>query len=403
MSHPTQPPAPLSVMAILVLALLSAVAPLATDMYLPAFPSIATELASNAAAIQMTLTSFLLGLAVGQLVIGPVSDRFGRRKPLLLGTALAIISGFLCAIAPNVETLVGLRALQGFGGAAGVVLARAIIADRTTDAIGAARLFQIMMVIGGLAPVLAPVIGTAIVHLAGWRVVFATIAALSVLALVGALAALPETLPQDRRSSNSPAHQARDILGIIANRPYLGHTLTVSFASMVLFAYISASPFVFQGILGLSPFSYSLAFGGNAIGLSLVSTVSARLVATMGPNRLVRLGLITMAVGVAATLALVLAHMGAPLLLPAIFLSIGSLGLILGNASALAIEQAARNAGTASALIGTLQFLFGAIAAPLVGIAGKESAVPMAVVMLVATALAAASFAFASRHQSRKA
>lgn len=206
---------PLTLPAILVLALLSAVAPLATDMYLPGFPALAEDLATSAAAVQMTLTSFLVGLALGQLIIGPLSDRFGRRRPLLLGTGLAIVSGLACALVPNVGALVALRFLQGLGGAAGVVLARAIVSDRTEDATASARLFQVMMMIGGLAPVLAPIVGTGIVALAGWRAIFAVIALLSALSFLGALRQLDESLPPEARGEGGLGTLARGIGAVL--------------------------------------------------------------------------------------------------------------------------------------------------------------------------------------------
>lgn len=391
----TMPRLPL--IAILVLALLSAVAPLATDMYLPGFPVIAEELGASAAAIQMTLTSFLVGMAVGQLVIGPLSDRYGRRLPLLAGTAVAIVAGFLCAAAPGVGWLVALRFLQGLGGAAGVVLARAIISDRSPNTTAAAQLFQIMMMIGGLAPVLAPILGTGIVALAGWRAVFGVIAALSVIAFLGTLRHLGETLPPAARSEGGIGALGRNIAGVVGNRAYLGYTFTVSFAFMVLFAYISASPFVFQGILGLSPVAFSIAFGLNAVGIAAVSAATARLVGRLGPERLAVIGLALMMGGTVLTLATVLAGAGPALMLPAIFVTVASLGVIMGNASALAIGQVPQAAGTASALLGALQFCLGAVASPLVGLAGKDSALPMALVMLGAAVAAIVSFAVARR------
>lgn len=388
--------------AVLVLALLSAVAPLATDMYLPGFPLMAGELQTSAASVQMTLTSFLLGLALGQLLVGPLSDRFGRLQPLLLGTALAIISGALCAITSDIGTLIVLRALQGLGGGAGIVLARAIISDRTSDANESAKLFQLIMVIGGLAPILAPIAGTCIVELAGWRAVFATIAVLSALALAGTICFLPESLPHEKRSQGGVAALGRAATDLMRNRAYLAHSLSVGFAFMVIFAYIAASPFVFQEILGLSSLEYSIAFGVNALGIAIVSLGSARLVGRISPQRQTLAGLLLMLCGAAATLACVLANAGATLLLPAIFITVIALGLILGNASALALDQARDNAGTASAIIGALQFCLGAIASPIVGLAGGHSAMPMAILMLVAAVLAlyCHTIARSSNHQA---
>lgn len=387
----------LPTIAILVLALLSAVAPLATDMYLPGFPVMADHLSTSAAGIQMTLTAFLVGLAVGQLLIGPLSDRFGRRRPLILGTALAILSSVLCALAPDAHSLVALRVLQGLGGAAGVVLARAVIADRTTDAAASARLFQLMMIIGGLAPVLAPIVGTGIVSIAGWRAVFGVIALLSILSLIGVLIWIPETLPETRRTAGGVRALFRSMGTVLTNRVYLGYTLTTGFTFMVMFGYIAASPFVFQGILGLSPAVYSIAFGVNAIGIAAVSALSARLVGHVPPRRLAVIGLGVIVIASLSVLACVATGAGAALMLPCIFVTVSSVGMILGNSSALAIAEAPRAAGTASAVLGALQFFLGAVASPLVGLGGRDDAMPMALTMVGAAVMAVLSLFLLTR------
>lgn len=382
----------LTMLAIPVLALLSAVAPLATDMYLPGFPRMAEDLGASVASTQLTLTSFLFGLAGGQLVIGPLSDRFGRRRPLLIGTALAILAGALCVVAPNIETLIALRALQGIGGAAGVVLARAIISDSTRDPALSARLFQVMMMIGGLAPVLAPGVGTGIVAVAGWRAVFAVIAVLSLVSFLGVLRLIGESLPPEHRSAAGLTafwHATRRLFG---NRSYLGYTLVTGFSFMALFGYISASPFVFQRILGLSPTEYSLAFGANAVGMIASGAISASLATSVGPRRLAACGLILLLAASLSLLACVLAGAGPLLVLPAVFLTVASVGQILGNATALAIGEAPRSAGTASAVLGALQFSLGALVSPLVGLGGEANALPMAIVIVAAALLASASF-----------
>lgn len=383
---------PLSLAAILVLALLSAVAPLATDMYLPGFPAMAADLGSGAAGIQMTLTSFLLGLAAGQLVIGPISDRYGRRGPLLIGTAVAVISGLLCVLAPNVESLGLLRLLQGLGGAAGVVLARAVIADRAPDAVSAARLFQVMMMITGVAPILAPISGAGIVQAGGWRAVLAVIAVLSILSYLGVARFIDETLEPGRRTPAGLGAQLAAVRSVLGNRVYLGYTLTMAFAFMVMFAYISASPFVFQTVLGLSSTAYSVAFGVNAIGVLVFGAVSAKLVGRVSPRRLSAIGLGLAAVAALALCGVVLAGGGATLMMPLIFVAVAANGLVFGNASALAISQVPKNAGTASAVLGALQFCLGAVASPLVGLGGEGAALPMALTMLAACVLAIASF-----------
>jgi len=388
---------PFSVITVIVLALLSAVAPLATDMYLSGFPRIAEDLGTSAAGVQMTLTAFLVGLAAGQLLIGPLSDKYGRRGLLMLGTLVGIASAVAGAFAPNIGVLVALRLVQGLGGAAGVVLARAVIVDRTSSAIAAARLMQIMMVIGGLAPVLAPILGTGIVSLAGWRAVFGVMAVLSALGFFGVWFFLEESLPPEKRHSGGVGTMLRSIGGVISNRAYLGYSFTMGFAFMVLFGYIAASPFVFQEILGLSPAQYSLAFGLNAVGIAAVSGVSARFIGRISPRRFTAIGIAVLLLATLTLLALVAAGAGAGLMMPAMFVAIASLGLIFGNASALAIGEAPHHAGTASAFLGALQFTLGAIASPLVGLGGEANAMPMALTMVGAALLSAASFVLLTR------
>ncbi|MGY2894362.1 multidrug effflux MFS transporter [Deinococcus sp. UYEF24] len=386
-SEPAQP-ASLSPVLVGVLALLSALAPLATDMYLPAFPAMAAELHTPAASIQFTLTTFLLGLAAGQLFIGPLSDRLGRRSLLIAGTVLCALAGVACALTPSVEFLYLSRFLQGFGGAAGLVLSRAVLTDRSTGP-ATARLFSLLMLIGGVAPVIAPLLGGAVITALGWRGVFWVLSGLSVLMLVGVFAAVPETLPPHQRRAGglkTLGHDARYVLG---NRLYLGYTLSFAFSMAAMFAYIAASPFVLQNLLGLSELTYSVAFAVNALGLMLVSGVNAALVGRYGAPRLLSVGVKVLAV-VSGLLLLDLTALHLPLwpTLLLLFALVSSLGLIFGNAAGLATSEVRRAAGTGSAILGALQFSLAAVVSPLVGLAGERSALPMGLVVLGSALLA---------------
>ncbi|MDQ8207362.1 multidrug effflux MFS transporter [Coraliomargarita sp. SDUM461003] len=393
--------APLGLQAICVLSLLSAVAPIATDMYLPGFPQISETLGAGASATQLTLTSFLIGLALGQLVIGPLSDNYGRCKPLLYGTALTILSGLLCVIVPNIESLIVLRGLQGFGGAAGVVLARAIIADRAPDSATVARQTQIMTMIGGVAPILAPITGTLIVTTAGWRAVFLVTALLSVIAFIGVLRYITESLPVAQRVHASRQALRHNILRLVTHRAYLGYTLVTSFAFMALFGYIAASPFVFQNVLGLSATQYSIAFGVNALGIILFGAISARLVMRVAPRTLVSISLAVQLIAAAAVLIFTSIGAGAIFIMPAIFFTVASVGPIIGNASALAIRQVPEAAGTASAVLGATQFGLGAIASPLVGLMGENNPLPMACLIACASLSAVICFITLTQQKSK--
>lgn len=372
-----------------ILALLSAIAPFAIDMYLPAFPQMMSDLNTSATPVQLTLTTFMLGLATGQLVIGPLSDQFGRRRPLLLGTVACLAASALCALAPTIEWLIAMRFVQGFSGAAGVVLARAIITD-IARGVNAARMFSIMMTVGGIAPVLAPLLGSGIIQGFGWRGVFWVLAGLNLLMIIGAAFLVRESLPPERRSAGGLKVLGSNAGQVLRNKPYLGFTLTFAFAMTAMFAYIAASPFVLQNIIGLGSTTYSLAFGANALGLTAASIVSARLVTRAGPKRLTHIGVGTLLAGSAALLCIIV-FAGTPAIptMLLLFVTVSALGLVLGNASALATAQVTRFAGTGSAILGALQFTLAAIASPIVGMAGEHSAVPMAAAMLVSAGISA--------------
>ncbi|MCV7251128.1 multidrug effflux MFS transporter [Mycobacterium hackensackense] len=376
-------------MLIAVLALLSAVTPLSIDMYLSAFPEMAAEFGTSASMIQLTLTALLIGLAVGQLVIGPLSDRYGRRIPLLVGSLVCLVASLLCIVSPTAPVLIALRFAQGFGGAAGVVISRAIVADRATGA-AAARLFGVLMVIGALAPVIAPVLGGFIVADLGWRAVFAALAVLNALMLLGVVFFTPESLPRDRRRPGGLAALRSSARTVLSNRRYLGYTLALAFVFTALFSYISASPFVLQNIVGLSPRVYSLTFGGCAVVMAVMSALSARLVTRVEPRTLLAAGVAAMVVVTGLLLITVTAGGVAPvptIALMACFMA--SMGFIVANAMALATAEVRYAAGTGSAVLGFLQYALGAGASPLVGLAGEHSAVPMGIAMFGAAVLAA--------------
>ena len=384
---------------IAVLALLSALGPLAIDMYLPAFPEMATDLGTSAPSIQLTLTAVLFGLAFGQLVIGPLSDRTGRRTPLLVGTLACLAASVLCALAPSVGLLIVARFVQGFTGAAGVVVARAVIADRTTGS-DAARLFAIMMAISSLAPVLAPLLGGGILAFADWRAVFWFLALVNLLMFAGVLAFIPESLPAERRHDGGFGELARTLGSVLRNRVYLGYALTMGFTSMVLFGYISASPFVVQDIMGFSEGAYALTFALISVCIAVASAASSRLVRRVSPHRVLVAGLACLLTG--TFLLLILVTVGGVPTWPTIavlMLTVGSIGLIFGNAVSLGIGEVRHVAGTGSAVIGAMQFTFGALASPLVGLAGADTAWPMGVTLFAAAVLAALSLAVLTRRR----
>lgn len=363
-----------------ILAVLTTISPFATDMYLPALPLIVKELNSDAPAVQLTLAAFLLGIALGQLVFGPLADKFGRRKPLIAGTALCLIASVAATCAPTVEFLIGARLLQGFAGAAGIVIGRAVVADLFRG-VAAARAFSLLAVVGGLAPILAPLFGGLLVEPIGWRGIFGVLLGLTVAMLLISIFAIPET----NQHTNTSAVRITDGLRLLRIRGFANYTLLKFFVFVVLMGYIAASPFVFQNILGVSPLVSGLLFGLNSVGMILANSINAWLVKSQGPRKLLRVGLTIMSLGAVSLAVLVITPAPVFLYPVPLFFIIGALGFVNGNSVALAMDQARHAAGTGSAFIGCAQFFGGAAVAPLMGIAGEQSMMPLVLVTLVAT------------------
>jgi len=380
---------------LLVLALLAALAPVATDLYLPAFPEMTRELSADAATVQLTLMAFLFGITFGQLAFGVLSDRRGRLVPLLAGTILCVAASAVAAMAPNIGVLIAARFVQGFTGAAGMVIGRAVISDLATGR-AAARAFSLMMIVGGVAPVIAPVAGSLLVGPVGWRGILWVVCAVAVLMFIGTAAVVRESHPPHRRAeARATADAGGSPQRSLRTRLFAGNTMAFAFGFAVMMAYISASPFVYQDIIGLTPLQYGIAFGGNALGITVASAVSARLAARVPARTLLGWGV--GAVFGAALALLILVVVGAPVWcypLP-IFLAVSAQGLILGNATALALAAVPQHAGTGSAALGALQFGVGAAVAPLVGLGGAHTAVPLAVTMVICGALAVGGYLLA--------
>lgn len=391
-ARPQSGDATISPWLLMVLALLTAVAPVATDLYLPAFPEMTAELQASATAVQLTLTAFLLGLTFGQLMFGPLSDRLGRRGPLIVGAALCVAASVVAATAPSIGVLIAARFAQGFTGAAGMVIGRAIIADLSTGK-AAGRAFSLMMIVGGVAPVIAPFAGGMLVGPAGWRGILWVVCGIAAIMLVATLAVVRESHPKHRRAAlKVDAAQGNSPWTELRSRAYLANTLTFGFGFAVMMAYISASPFIYQVMVGMTPTQYGLAFGVNALGMITVSALSARLSANISGVRQLAVGLVVTLVATLSLLTLVLT--GAPtwLVIIPIFVAVACQGLILGNATALALAAVPRASGSGSAGLGALQFGLGAAVSPLVGLGGEHTAVPLAVVMVTLAVLASTAF-----------
>ncbi|WP_247683292.1 multidrug effflux MFS transporter [Micromonospora sp. D93] len=365
---------------VLVLGALIAIGPLTIDMYLPALPAITAGLQTTETAVQLTLTGTLVGLALGQLLIGPLSDVVGRRVPLLAGLAAHIVASVLCVFAPNIAVLGGLRVLQGLGVAAATVVATAVVRDLFSGA-SFARIFSRLMLVMGLAPILAPTLGSGLLGWTDWRGVFAALAVLGALLIVVAAFRLPETLPVARRRHGGVSATLRDYRGLLNDRAFVGLVLVAGLAMAALFAYVSGSSFVLQQEYGLDEQQFGIAFGAGAVGLIGATQFNVRLLRRYTSQQILVSALIG---GTAAGLLLVMFAAtgvgGLGTLLASLWLVLAAAGLALPNAPALAMSRHSEAAGTAAAMLGAVQFGIGAVSAPLAGLFGTGS-VPMAIVI----------------------
>src|SRR5437660_7797016 len=317
---------------------LTAFGPLSIDMYLPALPAIARDLAASESVVQLTLTACLIGLALGQIVAGPLSDSLGRRRPLLIGVAGYVMVSLLCATAPSAWLLVVLRVIQGLTGAAGIVIARAIVRDLYSGS-AAARYFSRLILVMGLAPILAPVLGAQVLRISSWRGIFLVLTIVTALLWLGAALALPETLPAARRSAGSFAGTLNIFGQLIRDTPFVGYAVAAGLAFGAMFAYIAGSPFVLQGIFHVSPQTFSLIFGMNALGFVVASQINGSLVSRIRPARLLTGGLIANATAGLALLFVVVSGFGLLAVLLPLFLLASSVGFIVPNATALALSR----------------------------------------------------------------
>jgi DHA1 family bicyclomycin/chloramphenicol resistance-like MFS transporter len=364
---------------VVVLGALSAFGPLSVDLYLPGLPKLTADFHAAASAGQLTLTACVVGLALGQLGFGPLSDRLGRRPPLVAGLVVYAAASLACALAPSIWVLVGLRLVQGLAGAAGIVVARSIVRDLVAGP-AAAQLFSILMVVVGVVPIVAPIAGGQLLQVMSWRGLYAILAAVAAAILVSAFAWVPETLPRERRARRGEGIGFGELWH---DRLFVAYAvvLGLSFASM--FTYIAGSSFVLQDLYGVSAQLYGGVFGLNAAGLIVCSELNRKLVRRVGPRRLLGAGVAAQAAAGAVLLAVVLAGVGLAGILPCLFVVVSMLGFVVPNATALAMTDYPHAAGRASALLGAGQFLLGGLAAPLVGLAGRDTAVPMAVLIAV--------------------
>lgn len=367
----------------IILGSLSAFGPLSLDMYLPAFPVIADELHTSASLVQFSLTACLLGLALGQLFAGPISDVRGRRKPLLIGLIVYAAASLLCAFAPSIWSLILLRFVQGAAGSAGIVISRAVVRDMYSGS-ELTKFFSLLMLINGAAPILAPIAGGQLLRVAPWEGVFYVLCLIGLLMFFVVLFGLPETLPHARRSKGGLGNTLRTFKGLLGDRLFMGYALPQGLVSAAMFAYISGSPFVLQDYFGVSAQTFSLMFAINGVGIIIAGQMTGRLAGRISETKLLVTGLTLAAVGGVTLLLTILTGASLAVFLPPLFVIVSCVGIVSTTSFALSMQNQGKNAGSASALIGVLSFIFGGLVAPLVGIGGSQTAVPMGVVIAIA-------------------
>jgi MFS transporter, DHA1 family, multidrug resistance protein len=386
----------------IVLGILSAFGPLSIDMYLPGFPTITNDLGGTAALTQLTLSVFLIGLALGQSIYGPLADRYGRRAPLVAGYTIYTLASIGCALAPTIEWLIAMRLLQALGGCAGMVIPRSVVRD-LFDARESARMLSFLMLVMGLAPITAPLIGGQLLIFFGWRSIFWFLTLFGLACITLVLTQLPETLPTERRTQASMRQSLQTYGSLLRERRFLGFALAGGFMSAGMFAYISGSPFVVITHFGVPPERYGLIFGSIATGLIACSQINRYLLARHEGEVILRTALTTVVFAGAVLVAVAASGAGGLLgLLAPLLVCVAAQGFIQPNTTAAALAPHGRVAGSASALLGTLQFGVNTISGTLVGILHDGTPVPMAAVIACCMLLAFGAFTLLA-HPTRQA
>jgi MFS transporter, DHA1 family, multidrug resistance protein len=376
--------APISPGLILTLGLLAATAPLSLDAYLPALPAIADEFGVSAQQAQLSFTACLLGLGIGQILAGPLGDRWGRRAPMLAGATLYVVASLACAAAPTATALIVLRLVQGLAGAVGLVLSRAVVHDLARGS-AATSLYSQLAAVSGAAPVLAPIVGGVIITFAGWRVVFVVLAALGVVMAVAVYFIVADTHPADKRSSARLSTVLSTFRVLLRDRRFAAFATLVMLASAILFSYIASTPFVLQSVFGLTQLQFALSFAAVGSALVLASVFNARIVRRHQPLVVLRIAAVVQLLGIAALGVLIAVRLftgwtAIPLLIILLTWSIAPCGIITPTGISLAMDRSGNHAGAASGLLGASMFLVGAIVSPLSG--SGDPAVIMVALML---------------------
>src|SRR3954468_3838 len=375
--------------------LITAIAPLATDMYVPAFPLVGRDLDASATQVQLTLTTFFLGMALGQLVGGPFSDRVGRRRPLLAALAALVAASVVCAFSPTVPVMMAARLVQGFAGGWAMVIARSVVVD-LTDGTRMVRAMNVVAAVAGTAPVVGPLLGALVLSVSHWRVSFWVVAALAAVMLVAVATAMPESLPAGRRHTGGLGRLLGATGQVLSSRVFSGHLVVFAFSMGTTFAYVATSAYVLQSMNGLTPLQYSVDFAANVAGMTAAALVAARYAHRLPARVFVKIGLAgTGVAGAVLAVGAVWFSMPLAVALVGFFVLMTAQGLVGPNAGALASAAVPKHPGTGSALLGFLQWVMAGTIAPLAGLGGEDTAVPMAAIVLVLTGPSAAAYLLA--------
>ncbi|MCM3609685.1 multidrug effflux MFS transporter [Planomicrobium sp. MB-3u-38] len=386
---------------VILLGALTAMIPFTIDMYLPAFPTLAEVYHTNASAVQLSLTACLLGLAFGQLVTGPLSDSLGRKKPLIIFLIAYAIASVACIFAPNIYIFIGLRFVQGFAASAGLVISRAIVRDVSSGS-ELTRLFALLMVVNNLVPLLAPSVGSTVLLFADWKGIFLILSLLGLILLFVSAWRLEETLPPERRVPGNLTETISNFSIIIKNRKFTGYALAQGLLIGGVFAYVAGTPFIYQNIYGVSPQVFSILFGMNGIGLIFGSYAVGRFSYVWPEKKFLEVALYTATAAGAFLLAVVLVDGPLWAVVIPIFFFVTAIGVVGTASFTLAMEEQSRVAGSASALLGLLPFVLGAIAAPLVGAGGEDTAVPLGLIIFTMCLLALLAYLFLVKRLDHK-
>ncbi|QIZ08778.1 multidrug effflux MFS transporter [Priestia megaterium] len=371
----------------LLLAVFCALGPFTVDMYLSSFPQIMKFFGTNASMVQASLTSALLGLSLGQIVIGPLSDVHGRRKPLLISMILFFVSSIGCAISPNVEIFIAFRFIQGFSASAGLVIARAIVSD-VYNGVELTKFFALLTTITSVTPLLSPLAGSAVISLTSWIGVFILTGIVGIYLTIMTVWKVKETLPIEQRIRSNFKELLKNYATLLRDGKFMGYGLASGILFAGVFAYISGSPFIYQNIYGVSPQIFSILFALNGISLMLGAQLVKRLAGRTIQHNIFLIGLLSSFISSLAVLIVVLSHGPLAVLVISLFLFNSSIGIVGPISFTLAIESQGHVAGTASALLGILPFLLGSLTSPLVGLAGEYSAIPLGIIIFTTSLLA---------------